>query len=70
MNCFQAANEYHDYVLRSSISDFRRQFGIEFYRKYETVPGHNGGKVDCCRYWLSSTGAEKARELLPEAGVA
>src|SRR5262245_59349684 len=69
MNCFQAANQYHDYVLRSAISDFRRQFGLEFHRKYETVPGQNGSKVDCVRYWLSSAGAEKARELLSEAGT-
>src|SRR5262245_56420439 len=33
MNCFEAANRHHDYVLRSTISDFRRQFGIEFDRK-------------------------------------
>ena len=70
MNCFQAANQYHDYVLRSSISDFRRNFGIEFFRKYETVTGHNGSKVDCVRYWLSPAGAEIARTLLEERGAA
>ena len=70
MNCFQAANQYHDYVSRSSISDFRRNFGIEFSRKYETVPGHNGTKVDCCRYWLSPAGAEIARALLDESEAA
>jgi hypothetical protein len=68
MNCFEAANRHHDYILRTTISDLRREFGVEFDRKYETVPGHNGTKVDCVRYWLSSAGAEKARELLSEAG--
>lgn len=66
MYCFEAANQHHDYVLRSSISDFRRNLGIEFYRRYEAVPGHNGSKVDCCRYWLSPAGAEVARSLLDQ----
>lgn len=64
MNCFEAANQHHDYVLRSSVSDFRRCFGIQFLRKFETVPGHNGSKIECCRYWLSPDGARIARELL------
>lgn len=64
LNCFEAVREAHDYVLRSSISDFRRSFGIEFTRRYETVPGHNGGRVDCVRYSLTPDSAAKARELL------
>jgi hypothetical protein len=67
MNCFEAANQHHDYVLRSSISDFRRNLGIEFHRIYETVQGHNGSKIDCCRYWLTSAGVDTARELLGDS---
>jgi hypothetical protein len=67
MNCFEAVSVAHDYVLRSTISDLYRGFGITFNRKYEQVPGHAGSKVECVRYWLSPEGEAKARKLLAEA---
>lgn len=67
LNCFQSANEHHDYVLRSTVSDFRRDFGITFEKRPEVVPGFAGSRVHCVRYALTQDGAAKARKLLAEA---
>lgn len=66
LNCFVAALQHGDFVLRSSVSDLTHQYGIEFYRRHEEVPGRNSSRVHCTRYWLSPEGAARARELLGE----
>ena len=48
MNCFEAANKYHDYVLRTTISELSSDYGIEFTRKYERVPNVFGKKQIAC----------------------
>jgi hypothetical protein len=64
LNCFQAALEHHDFVLRSTISGLRREYGFVFLKRDETVPGHNGSKVTCTRYSLTAEDRELARALL------
>lgn len=68
MNCFEAANWHHDYVLRSTVSDIQRDYGILFDRKPEKVPNAFGKTTDCVRYWLSPKEQGKALELLGERG--
>lgn len=64
LNCFEAVRLCHDYVLRSTISDLRREYGFTFSRKWEKIPGHGGSRVDCVRYWLSPEDEARARDLL------
>ncbi len=68
MNCFEAANRHHDYVLRSTISDLGK-YGIRFDRKPEKVPNAFGKLTDCVRYWLSPNSVDAARSLLGQEGV-
>ncbi len=63
-NCFEAVRELRDYVLRSTVSDLQREYGLSFAKKQETVPGHSGSKVLCTRYWLPASEIVKARGLL------
>lgn len=53
MNCFEAANKYHDYVLRSTIPILQRKYGIYFSRKGEKVLNAFGKLTTCARYWLN-----------------
>lgn len=64
LNCFQAVSECHDYVLRSSVSDLQRQYGLTFRRKWEQVTGYQHSKVDCMRYWLAPESVALACDLL------
>lgn len=63
MNCFEAANRHHDYVLRSTISDLGK-YGIRFDRKTDKVPNAFGKLTNCVRYWLSPNSVDAARSLL------
>src|SRR6185369_16378913 len=54
LNCFQAALEHHDFVLRSTIATLRREYGLTFHKAEESVPGHNGSSVRCTRYSLTA----------------
>ena len=67
LNCFEAANSHHDYVLRTTVSDLYRDYGIEFSRKYEQVPNAFGTVTDCMRYWLDDLNTAKAHATLEEA---
>lgn len=64
MNCFEAANHYHDYVLRTTVSDLYRDYGIEFARQWEKIPNAFGKTTDCMRYWLDESNINKALALL------
>ena len=64
LNCFEAANSHHDYVLRTTVSDLHRDYGIEFSRKYEQVPNAFGTVTDCMRYWLDDLNTAKALATL------
>jgi hypothetical protein len=64
MNCFEAANRYGEYVLRSTVSDLWRDFGLWFEREPESVPNQFGTKTECVRYFLRGEQIERARELL------
>ena len=67
LNCFEAANSHLDYVLRTTVSDLHRDYGIEFSRKYEQVPNAFGSVTDCMRYWLDDLNTAKALATLEEA---
>lgn len=64
INCFESANKFHDYVLRTTVSDLNRDYGIEFKRKWEKVPNAFGKQTDCVRYWLDDNGINKALAVL------
>lgn len=64
LNCFEAANSHHDYVLRTTVSDLQRDYDLEFTRKYEQVPNAFGTMTDCVRYWLDDVNKTKALEIL------
>ena len=64
MNCFEAANFNHDYVLRTTISDLQKSCGLKFERKWESVPNAFGKKTDCVRYWLDESNIKKALAIL------
>jgi hypothetical protein len=64
LNCFEAANSHHDYVLRTTVSELQRDYGLEFARKYEQVPNVFGTTTDCMRYWLDDVNKAKALEIL------
>lgn len=66
LNCFEAANGHHDYVLRTTISDLQRDYGLTFSRKYEQVPNAFNTTTDCMRYWLDELNIAKALALLGE----
>lgn len=64
MNCFEAANRHHDYVLRTTVSDLHRDYGLEFTREWEKVPNAFGKTTDCKRYWLDDSNIDKALAVL------
>jgi len=64
LNCFEAANQHHDYVLRTTISDLQRDYGLLFTRKYEQVPNAFDKTTDCMRYWLDDVNKAKAIAIL------
>lgn len=66
MTCFDAANKYHDYVLRSTVSDIQRDFGIFFEREWTKVPNSFGKYTDCVRYWLDDTNMTRAVRFLEQ----
>lgn len=66
INCFYAANHLHDYVLRTTVSELGRYYGLTFNRKFEQVPNDFGSKTDCMRYWLAPESRGKARFLIGE----
>lgn len=66
MTCFDAANKYHDYVLRSTVSDIQRDFGIYFKREWTKVPNSFDGHTDCVRYWLDEANMVKAISFLSQ----
>ena len=66
LNCFEAANNHHDYVLRSTVSDLQLDYGLLFLRKYEQVPNAFGKFTDCVRYWLDEANRAKAIAIIGE----
>lgn len=64
INCFEAANRHHDYVLRTTVSDLHRDYGIEFSRGWEKVPNAFGKTTDCMRYWLDDNNIQRALAVL------
>jgi len=69
LNCFQAAIKYRDFVLRSTVSDMQRDYGIRFSREWIKVPNQFGTETDCVRYWLDAENKAKAIDLLKRAEV-
>ena len=64
LNCFEAANIHHDYVLRTTVSDLQRDYGIKLSRHYEKIPNAFKTTTDCMRYWLDDTNIAKAQSIL------
>lgn len=64
LNCFEAAHDHHDYVLRSSISELQQRYGVIFFRREEVVRNFTGGTTRCLRYWIAPESRERAFSLL------
>lgn len=69
INCFEAANQHNDYVLRSTVSGLQRNEGFKFSRKGENVPNSFGKRTHCVRYWLDDENIAKALEILGTKAV-
>lgn len=69
LNCFEAANIHHDYVLRTTVSDLDRDYELLFLRSYEKVPNAFGTLTDCVRYWLDEANIAKAIAILAGTDV-
>ena len=69
LQCFEAANSHHDYVLRTTVSDLQIDYGLEFSRKWEKVPNAFGTSTDCVRYWLDDVNKAKALAILGNEGA-
>jgi hypothetical protein len=57
-----------DHCLHSTVSTIQEK-GVRISRKSEAVPGYQGIKTECCRYWLDPSdpaNVARARELLGE----
>lgn len=64
LNRWEAAREYHDWCLHSTVSAIERRYGISVSRKEETVSGYRGHPTRCCRYWLGPDEQTQARQLV------
>lgn len=64
LDCFMAVRRFHDYVLRSTISEIEHRHGVRIDRRAKTVPGVTGKPVHCIEYSADEKAAEKLAELL------
>ena len=69
LDCFQAAIQHRDFVLRSTISDLQRDYDLDISREWIKVPNQFGSKTDCVRYWLDEANRAKAIKLLSQGEV-
>lgn len=64
LDCFMAVREFHDYTLRSTISELANRFGIDIERTPKIVPGYAGSTVHCVEYGVTGNGAKRLALLL------
>jgi hypothetical protein len=64
LDCFMAVRRFHDYVLRSTISEIEHRHGVRIDRRPKTVPGATGKPIHCVEYSANEKAAEKLAELL------
>jgi hypothetical protein len=64
LDCFEAVRVAHDFVLRSTVSDIQRGYGISISRRPHIVPNSFGGETHCVRYWIEGAAREHAARLL------
>ena len=64
LDCFMAVREFHDYVLRTTISELSNRHGVEILRTVKRVPGYTGSPVDCVEYRVGEGGAKRLAQLL------
>lgn len=69
LTCFQAVDLARDFVLRTTVSEIRRDLGIEFHKAPHSFENSGGSVTTCTRYWLTAEGAAKTRDLLSGAPV-
>jgi hypothetical protein len=56
-----------DHCLHSTVSTIQAK-GVRISRKFEDVPGYQGVKTECCRYWLDRTDLDSMRRALELVG--
>jgi hypothetical protein len=64
LNMFEAERFCRDHVLRTTVSEFKSDFGLNFEREYETI--QNEFETCCVRYWLEDEEIAKARPIVEE----
>jgi len=64
LDCFSAVRRFHDYVLRSTISELKRRYAIRIDREMKQVPGFSGKLVSCAEYSAGEESRRKLGELL------
>lgn len=76
LNRFQAERPVSDgglsdHCLHSTVSTIQGK-GVRISRKFESVPGYQGIKTECCRYWIDPDpeNLARAREILEPTGRA
>lgn len=69
-NRFEAARELHDTCLHSTVAAIQQRYGVQVFRRYETVRGYQGAPTPVCRYRLVGPELIKARMRLATELVA
>jgi len=64
LDCFMAVRRFHDYVLRSTISELEHRYGVHIHRVTKVVPGFTGKPIHCAEYWVDEEGAKQLAQLL------
>lgn len=69
-NRFEAARELHDTCLHSTVAAIQQRYGVQVFRRYETIRGFQGAPTPVCRYRLVGPELIKARMRLAAELVA
>lgn len=64
IDCFHAARFIGDYVLRSTVSDIQRGYGLSISRRPHVIRNSFGGETHCVRYWVEGAARDHAARLL------
>jgi len=67
LDCFGAVRVAHDFVMRSTVSDLQRGYGIRISRRPHIVPNSFGGETHCVRYWIEGEARAHAARLLGDS---
>ena len=64
LDCFMAVRRFHDYVLRSTVSELEHRYGIRIDRQTKQVPGFAGKPIHCSEYSAGEQAIARLARLL------